>query len=126
MLGARPAVSGMYEKRSDRLAPPAMFLRRLARHAALTLALITVSLAAGMLGYHALEHLSWTDAYLNAAMLLGGMGPVDPPRTEAGKLFAGTYALYCGLVVIIAAGVLLAPFLHRLMHRFHLETGRDP
>ncbi|MBS0375390.1 MAG: hypothetical protein JSR73_12500 [Proteobacteria bacterium] len=116
----------MYEKRSDRLAPPRVFLRRLARHAALTLALIAVSLAAGMLGYHALEHLGWTDAYLNAAMLLGGMGPVDPPRTEAGKLFAGTYALYCGLVVIVAAGILLAPFLHRLMHRFHLETGRDP
>jgi hypothetical protein len=115
----------MYEKRSDRLAPPVVFLRRLARHAALTLALIAVSLAAGMLGYHALEHLDWTDAYLNAAMLLGGMGPVDPPRTEAGKLFAGTYALYCGLVVIVAAGILLAPFLHRLMHRFHLETGRS-
>ena len=72
-----------------------------------------------MVGYHTLEHLSWIDAFLNAAMLLGGMGPVDPPHSFAGKLFAGLYALYAGLMFIITAGLLIAPLLHRLMHRFH-------
>lgn len=66
--------------------------------------------------------LSWIDAFLNASMLLGGMGPVDTPCTFGGKLFAGFYALYCGLVVIIAAGVILAPIVHRILHRLHLEN----
>ena len=72
-----------------------------------------------MVGYHALERLSWLDAFLNAAMLLGGMGPVDLPRSEAGKLFAGLYALYAGLMFIVTSGLLITPVLHRLMHRFH-------
>lgn len=78
-----------------------------------------------MIGYHALEGLSWLDAFLNAAMLLGGMGPVAVPVTTGGKLFAGLYALYCGLVVIIAAGIILAPVAHRILHRFHLEESQD-
>ncbi len=115
----------MYETRHQSLAPPRTFLTRLLRHLSAAAALTLASLAVGMLGYHSLEHLGWIDAFLNASMLLGGMGPVDPPRTVAGKLFAGGYALYCGLFVIVAAGLLLAPFLHRLIHRFHLDTGRD-
>ncbi len=87
----------------------------------MALILICVSLFIGMLGYHALENLSWIDAFLNAAMLLGGMGPVNAPITVAGKLFAGLYALYCGLAVIFVAGLLLAPLLHRFLHKFHLE-----
>jgi hypothetical protein len=83
--------------------------------------LIAASLFAGMVGYHDFEHLSWLDAFLNASMLLGGMGPVTNPVTPVGKLFAGTYALYCGLVVIIVAGIVLAPVAHRVLHRFHLE-----
>ena len=79
------------------------------------------SLAIGMVGYHVLEQLSWLDAFLNAAMLLGGMGPVAVPVTEGGKLFAGLYALYCGLVVIAVAGIVLVPVAHRILHRFHLE-----
>jgi hypothetical protein len=74
-----------------------------------------------MIGYRALERLSWLDAFLNAAMLLGGMGPVNTPGTTGGKLFAGLYALYCGLVVLIVAGIILAPVAHRILHRFHLE-----
>jgi hypothetical protein len=74
-----------------------------------------------MLGYHAFERLGWLDAFLNAAMLLGGMGPVATPVTEGGKLFAGCYALYCGLVVIVVAGIVLAPVAHRILHRFHFE-----
>lgn len=86
---------------------------------------IVVSLFIGIIGYHALEGLTWIDSFLNAAMLLGGMGPVNNPATFSGKLFAGLYALYCGLVVILVAGVLLAPVLHRFLHRFHLEGGHS-
>jgi hypothetical protein len=113
----------MYEKRVEPLAPRRVFARRIARHAALAAALVACSLALGMAGYRGLEGLPWIDAFVNAAMLMGGMGPVDALHTTGGKLFAGCYALYCGLVVIVAAGLLLAPFVHRLLHRFHLDTG---
>lgn len=115
----------MYEKRLQALAPTGVFVRRLVRHSAIAAALVAVSLAIGMAGYHGFEGLPWLDAFLNAAMLMGGMGPVDALHTAGGKLFAGCYALYCGLVVVVAAGLLLAPFLHRLLHRFHLDSGRD-
>ena len=90
-------------------------------HAAAALGLLAVSLAIGMAGYVAFEQLSWVDAFLNASMLLGGMGPVDPPKTTGGKLFAGFYALYSGLVFIVTAAVLFAPLLHRVLHRFHVD-----
>ena len=80
------------------------------------------SLVVGMWGYWYFEGLTWLDAFLNAAMLLGGMGPLESPRTTGGKIFAGGYALYSGMVVLVAAGVLLAPVLHRFLHRFHLES----
>jgi len=67
------------------------------------------------------EKLAWRDAFLNAAMLLGGMGPVNPPQTDGGKLFAGIYALYAGLVFIITAALLFTPILHRLLHKFHWD-----
>ena len=115
----------MFEHRSEPLLPPSAFLGRLARSVLLGAALITLSLLAGMEGYHAFERLSWIDAFLNAAMLLGGMGPVETPATEGGKVFAGLYALYCGLVVIAAAGIMLAPVAHRILHRFHLEEREE-
>ena len=83
-----------------------------------------VSLLIGMLGYRLLEGLSWLDAFVNASMLLGGMGPVDPLHTTGGKLFAGLYALYCGFMVIAIAGIIFAPIVHRFLHRFHLEHSR--
>ena len=98
------------------------FRVRLAHSGAIALALVIVSLLIGMLGYHFLESLSWLDSFLNASMLLGGMGPLHAPTTGGGKLFAGLYALYCGLVVIVVAGVLLAPIAHRVLHRFHMES----
>ncbi len=113
----------MYEHRSQPLLTQRLYLMRLARSAAAALALISGSLLAGMLGYHLLEGLSWIDAFLDSAMLLGGMGPVHPPVTDAGKLFAGCYALYCGLVVIVVAGIMLAPMAHRILHRFHLDSA---
>ena len=84
---------------------------------------IGLSLGVGMGGYRYFEGLTWLDAFLNAAMLLGGMGPVSPIRTDGGKLFAGLYALYAGLVVLVAAGILVAPVFHRFLHRFHLEEA---
>ena len=101
------------------------FARRLLRFGLLAAAIIGVSLALGILGYHYFEGLPWLDALLNAAMILGGMGPVSYPLTVAGKLFASFYALFAGIVFLVAVGVLLAPILHRFMHRFHLELDAD-
>ena len=86
--------------------------------------LVFVSLVAGVLGYHALAHFGWVDSFLNAAMLLGGMGPVGEIPTTSGKVFAGIYALYAGLVLIAVSAVMLAPVIHRILHRFHLEEGK--
>ena len=114
----------MYEHHAQPLLSRQQFLQRLIGSAGIALAMVTVSLLGGMLGYHLLERLNWMDAFLNASMLLGGMGPVNTPVSNGGKLFAGLYALYCGLVVILVAGVLLAPVAHRFMHKFHLQE--DP
>jgi hypothetical protein len=111
----------MYESIHHSVASPAVFAGRVLRHAGAAIAIVSGSLAIGVLGYHSIEHLPWIDALLNASMLMGGMGPVDVLRTNAGKLFASFYALYCGLVLLVAAGILFAPILHRLMHRFHVE-----
>ena len=115
----------MFEHYSKPLIPQAADHRRLVGAAGLALLLIGVSLLAGMLGYHALENMSWVDAYLSAAMILSGMGPVGEPLSTAGKLFAGTYALYSGFVALICVGVLGAPVLHRFLHRFHFEEDAD-
>ena len=113
----------MFEHRSQPLLPRQAFLGRLARSVCAGLTIIGISLFVGMVGYHVLERLGWLDAFLNASMLLGGMGPVETPQTSGGKLFAGLYALYCGLVVIIVTGVVLAPVVHRFLHRFHVESA---
>jgi hypothetical protein len=111
----------MYETRTKKPLPRAQFIRRLVAHTAIALGLIACSLALGVAGYVGFENLSWLDAFLNAAMLLGGMGPVNPPATDGGKLFAGIYALYAGLVFIVTAALLFTPLLHRLLHRFHWD-----
>jgi hypothetical protein len=109
------------EHHTEPVLPLRHFAWRLVRSTAVALVLIWLSLLAGMLGYHGFEGLSWLDAFVNAAMLLGGMGPVFNPVTEAGKLFAGCYALYCGLAVILVAGLILTPVAHRVLHKFHVE-----
>jgi hypothetical protein len=114
----------LFEHKAQPLLSRPQFFQRLVQSGGIALALAVGSLFIGMIGYHLLERLSWIDAFLNAAMLLGGMGPVNAPVTEGGKLFAGFYALYCGLVVILVAGVLLAPVAHRFLHRFHLQGGK--
>jgi hypothetical protein len=100
------------------------FAQRLAASFGAASVLIFVSLLAGMAGYHYLEGLAWIDAFVNAAMILSGMGPLDAPKTWDGKLFAGLYALYSGLAVILAAGILFTPVVHRMLHWFHLEERR--
>jgi hypothetical protein len=107
------------------LAPRKVFVRRLLASTAVGLALVAVSLAAGMAGYHGYEGLPWLDAFLNASMILSGMGPLMQPVTTGGKLFAGLYALYSGLAVLIIAGVMFAPIVHRFLHRFHIEAGKE-
>jgi len=111
----------MYEHRRERLLPFGAFLWRLAVHAGVSLAVVCVSLLAGMLGYVHYERLSWLDGFLNAAMLLGGMGPVETPQTAGGKLFAGFYALYSGMVFLVVVGIALSPVVHRVLHKFHLD-----
>ena len=114
----------MFEHRTDPLLPRRLFFGRLMRCGIIGASLVTVSLLIGMFGYHFLEGFSWLDAFVNASMLLGGMGPVDPVHTAGGKLFAGLYALYCGFAVLAIAGIIFAPIVHRFLHRFHLEHGR--
>ena len=101
------------------------FLRRMARFAAGALALILIALTVGVLGYHYLEGMPWIDALLNASMILGGMGPVDALHTPSGKVFASCYALLSGFLFLAAAGVLVAPVVHRFLHRFHLDIGES-
>jgi hypothetical protein len=115
-----------YEHRNEPLLPWRLFLlRRVGKTVATATAVIVISLILGMLGYRLTKGMGWLDAFLNASMILGGMGPVDTLHSGAGKLFAGIYALYSGLVLVGVAGLLLAPFMHRLMHRFHLEGRRE-
>lgn len=109
----------MYETRLQPIATRGHFVARMVRHAAFAAAVVVGSLFIGMSGYVYFEHLSWLDAFVDASMLLGGMGPVHNPETAGGKLFAGLYALYCGLIVLITVGVMLAPVLHRALHKFH-------
>ena len=115
----------MYEPRHHRPLPRRHFIRRLLAHVAAALALILGSLLIGMAGYSCFEGLAWRDAFLNAAMLLGGMGPVESPRSDGGKIFAGLYALYAGLMFIVVAGVVLAPVAHRMLHLFHWDLDES-
>jgi hypothetical protein len=112
----------MYEHRKEELVPFGVFLWRVARHAGVALFVVACSLFGGMLGYVYFEQLSWLDGFLNAAMLLGGMGPIESPQSAGGKLFAGLYALYSGMLFLVVAGIVLAPVVHRVMHRFHWEV----
>lgn len=111
----------MFEHRRQPLLPPQKFLIRQVLYLLIAIVIILGSLALGMAGYHFFEKLSWIDALVNSAMLLGGMGPVNELHTNAGKLFASFYALYSGIVFLVALGVIAAPLYHRFLHRFHLE-----
>ncbi|MEO9136939.1 MAG: hypothetical protein ABI316_10115 [Casimicrobiaceae bacterium] len=107
------------------LPPRDVFFTRVRRAAKYAFALVAVTLAAGMVGYHLLEDLSWLDAFHQSAMLLSGMGPVVDVKSTAGKLFDGIYALFCGIILLASTGLLFAPVIHRILHRFHIEDARD-
>jgi hypothetical protein len=112
----------MYEHRKHPLLTRAEFTGRVARHVAVALLALSIGLGIGVVGYHTVCELSWVDSLLNASMILGGMGPVDPLHTSAAKIFASFYALFSGLAFIGVASLVMAPFVHRLMHRFHFES----
>lgn len=111
----------MFEHRRDPLLDRDAFARRVVRYALLSGLLVAAALSIGVIGYHVFEGLPWLDALLNASMILGGMGPVDDIASPAGKLFASFYALFSGLLFVGAASIVMAPFVHRVMHRLHLD-----
>lgn len=115
--------SKMFEHRTKPLLPRTEFYRRVARHMALGLMVIVFSLVIGMIGYHVFENLPWVDAFVNAAMILSGMGPVATLQTNAGKIFAGCYAIFSGLALVAILGIIFAPVIHRALHKFHLEDS---
>ena len=113
----------MYEHRGHRLLPWPAFLRRAGRHLSVAGGIIAVVVAAGTTGYHVLAPLPWLDAFLNASMILSGMGPVDHLEGSGAKLFAALYALFSGLVFVAVMGIVLGPWVHRLFHWMHLEES---
>jgi len=114
-----------FEKRQERPLSRRGFVLRMVRTLAVILVLVGISLFIGMLGYHLIEGMAWVDAFLNASMILGGMGPVDPMKTEAGKIFSGCYALFSGLAFLAMAGLMFGPIAHRILHRFHYEEDKE-
>jgi hypothetical protein len=111
-----------YEHLSQPVAPLPQYLQRQLRSLGIGSLFVVIALFAGMLGYHKFVGLSWIDSYENAAMILAGMGPMAAPATFAGKIFAGTYALFSGIAVLAIAGVIAAPLVHRFLHRLHADS----
>jgi hypothetical protein len=114
----------MFEHRSKPLLPLPAFYTRLARSVGLGLLVIVFALGLGMAGYRSIEQMSWVDAFVNAAMILSGMGPTSTLQTDGGKIFAGCYALFSGLAFITVLGIIFAPLVHRFLHRFHVEEAK--
>ena len=110
------------ERKHQKIAPFPVFIRRLAVYIAGAILLILVALFIGVAGYHWFAGLNWIDSLLNASMILGGMGPVNPLTTDGGKIFASVYALFSGLVFIAVIGIVLSPIAHRMLHKFHFEN----
>jgi len=111
----------MYERRHDQLAPRSVFVKRIVASLAVALGLICVALLIGIAGYHLLAGFNWIDSLLEASMILGGMGPIKELPTDAAKVFASIYALFSGLLLIAMMGIILAPVIHRVMHKFHVD-----
>ena len=113
----------MYEPRSHPVLSTELFVKRLVRHFGYACALLALSLGAGMVGFRALTSMDWLDAFLNASMLLSGMGPVSVFNSDALKLFAGFYALYSGVAFAAALGIVASPVVHRIGHRLHADKS---
>ena len=127
-IGPRPQLgynmAMRYEHKTEPLLPFRRFVVRLLLHVSAGLGVIAGSLGLGILGYHHFARLPWLDALLNASMILGGMGPVDPVRTAGGKVFASCYALFSGVIFLVVVGIMIAPAAHRVLHRLHFESGK--
>ncbi len=114
-----------FEHRHQPLAPRHKFVRRILIAALLAIGALTLWMLVGVCGYHWIAGLTWVDAFLNAAMIVGGMGPVDLLATDSAKIFAGFYAIFSGVIFLVAFGLLIAPIFHRFLHRFHLESKNE-
>jgi hypothetical protein len=114
-----------FEHRGHKVITRRQFAHRMAWAVGLWFAITLAGLAIGMAGYAGIAGLPLVDAFVNAAMILSGMGPVTPLDSAAGKIFAGCYAIFSGLIIVIATGFVLAPIFHRILHRFHVEAGKD-
>jgi hypothetical protein len=110
-----------FERHHQKLAPRTVFVKRVMRSLAIGLALLGIALMVGIAGYHWIAGLDWIDSLLEASMILGGMGPINPLATTGSKLFASAYALFSGVIFIALMGIVLAPLAHRMLHRFHLD-----
>ena len=110
-----------FEHKSEPIIPFPLFLKRLSLSVGIGIGLVAISLVIGMWGYHSFEGLAWSDAWLNAAMILSGMGPLAQPQSLGGKIFAGVYALYSGFAVLAIAGIVFAPAVHRMLHKLHAD-----
>ena len=115
----------MYESKFSKPITVKKFYHRVFNHFVVSTLMVMISLLIGMMGYHFFENLSWIDAFINAALILGGMGPIEIPQTVAGKIFAGFYALYSGLIFLVAIGVIFAPIVHRMYHLFHWKEENE-
>jgi len=111
----------MFERKHEKLIPLSAFAKRMLGAVGLALVLIGPALLIGIAGYHWIDNLDWIDSLVEASMILGGMGPVNPLRNDAAKVFASVYALFSGLVLIGVMGIVLTPITHRLLHKFHAE-----
>lgn len=114
----------MFEHRKSKLASALIFRRRVFKFSLITFCIFILTLAAGMMGYHYIAYQDWYDAFMNASMILGGMGPTGELPNPSAKLFAGVYALFCGVIFLLGMGVIIAPVFHRFMHKFHLDIDK--
>lgn len=114
----------MYENKKQKLIPTHKFLTRMAKSLCVGIFIVMVCLGIGMLGYHEFEGLLWIDAFAEAAMILSGMGPLSPLKTTGGKLFAGFYALFSGVIFLVVIAIIFGPVFHRFFHKFHLEEDK--
>jgi len=122
---AKTRVSAAEVARAPRLATPAVFYSRVGRAAAISLSVVAAALVAGTLGYHFIAELPWLRAFHQASLLLSGMGPVETNLRDAGRIFESIYSLFCGVILLAATGILFAPVIHRVLHRFHVEDSAE-
>ncbi len=111
-----------FEHRRQPLLPRKSYYRRLTFTGIIAVLLIAAWTVIGMIGYHFLDNLGWTDAFLNSAMIVGGMGPINPLNSTASKIFAGFFAIFSGVLILSAFAIIAAPIFHRFLHKFHLEA----